>query len=61
MRSSAPAARTFGWRRRAGLVLAARAIAASTVYGLGPSGATASSHREAPRLAADPAIDNTYV
>jgi uncharacterized protein DUF4331 len=61
MRSSAPAARTFGWRRRAGLVLAAGAIAASTVYGLGPSGATASSHQEAPLVAADPAIDNTDV
>ena len=29
------------------------------MYGLGPGGATASSHREAPLVAADPAIDNT--
>ena len=49
----------LSWRRRAGLVLAAGSVAATTVYGLGPGGATASSHREAPLVAADPAIDNT--
>src|SRR5262245_40529085 len=63
MRGSAQTAAPTGvaksWRRRAGLVIAAGAIAASTVYVLGPSGATASSHREAPLVAADPAIDNT--
>jgi hypothetical protein len=47
------------WRRRAGLVVAAGVVLGSTVYGLGPGGATASSHREAPLVAADPAIDNT--
>src|SRR5690242_10217260 len=50
-----------GWRRRTGLVLAAGAIAASAVYAFGPVGAGASSHREAPLVAADPAIDNTDV
>ncbi|GAA0454371.1 hypothetical protein Aca07nite_69490 [Actinoplanes capillaceus] len=30
-----------------------------SLYGLGPSTATASSHREAPLIAADPAVDNT--
>ncbi len=49
----------MSWRRRAGLVLAIGAVAATTVYGLGPGGAGASSHREAPLTAADPAIDNT--
>src|SRR5882672_9332347 len=57
--TAAPTGVAQSWRRRAGLVLAAGAIAASTVYGLGPSGATASSHREAPLVAADPAVDNT--
>jgi len=46
-------------RRRAGLILAAGCVAAASLYGLGPGGATASSHREAPLVAADPAIDNT--
>src|SRR5262245_41475813 len=63
MRGSAQTAAPTGvaksWRRRAGLVIAAGAIAASTVYVLGPSGAGASSHREAPLVAADPTIDNT--
>jgi hypothetical protein len=59
--TDAPTGAAPSWRRRAGLVLAAGAIAAGTVYGLGPSGATASSHREAPLVAADPAIDNTDV
>ncbi len=51
--------RALSWRRRAGLVLAAGSVAATAVYGLGPSAATGSSHREAPLVAADPAIDNT--
>jgi hypothetical protein len=35
------------------------ALLAGSLYGLGPGTATASSHREAPLVAADPAIDNT--
>jgi hypothetical protein len=50
---------TLTRRRRMGVALAAVAVVATTVYGLGPGGATASSHREAPLVAADPAIDNT--
>ena len=46
-------------RRRAALVAAAACAIGTSLYGLGPSGATASSHREAPLVAADPAIDNT--
>ena len=34
---------------------------AAGVAGLGPGGASASSHREAPLIAADPAVDNTDV
>ena len=49
-----------GRRRRRGLaVVSAAALLGSAVYGLGPSTATASSHREAPLVAADPAVDNT--
>ena len=40
-------------------LLAVGAVLAGTVYGLGPGAATASSHREAPLVAADPAVDNT--
>jgi hypothetical protein len=47
--------------RRIGAALAAVAVTAGSVYLLGPGGATASSHREAPLVAADPAIDNTDV
>jgi uncharacterized protein DUF4331 len=51
---------TPGRRRlRVGAAVAAAAITAASVYLLGPSGATASSHREAPLVAADPTIDNT--
>ena len=42
----------------AGVVVASVA-AAAFVGGAGPSGATASSHREAPLIADDPAVDNT--
>jgi hypothetical protein len=42
-------------------VLAAVAAAVVAVLGTGPSGATASSHREAPLIADDPAADNTDV
>ena len=49
-------------RRRAGIVLAAAGIVAGVgLYGFGPDAATASSHREAPLVAADPTIDNTDV
>ena len=48
--------------RRRGTALAALGLAlAAGVAGLGPSGAGASSHREAPLIAADPAVDNTDV
>jgi hypothetical protein len=48
--------------RRRGTATAALGLAlAAGVAGLGPSGAGASSHREAPLIAADPAVDNTDV
>jgi hypothetical protein len=47
--------------RKVSIALAAAAIVGATVYGLGPAVATASSHREAPLVSADPAIDNTDV
>jgi hypothetical protein len=47
--------------RRAGAAIAALGIVVGSAYLLGPTGATASSHREAPLVAADPAIDNTDV
>jgi hypothetical protein len=47
--------------KRAGIVLATAGIAAASLYGLGPNGALASSHREAPLIAADPTVDNTDV
>ncbi|GIE92459.1 DUF4331 domain-containing protein [Actinoplanes regularis] len=53
-------ARAPGTRRRR--ILAALGVAAlltGSLYSLGPGSATASSHREAPLVAADPAIDNT--
>jgi hypothetical protein len=46
-------------RKRAAGLLAAGAVVAAGLYGLGPSTALASSHREAPLIAADPAVDNT--
>ncbi|NUT36514.1 MAG: DUF4331 domain-containing protein [Hamadaea sp.] len=46
-------------RRRITALAAAVLVLAGTAYGLGPSGAGASSHREAPMIAADPAVDNT--
>jgi hypothetical protein len=48
-------------RRRVGIGVAVAGIVAAAVYGLGPVGANASSHREAPLTAADPSIDNTDV
>jgi hypothetical protein len=47
--------------RRTGIAVASVGILAATVYGLGPAAASASSHREAPLIAADPAADNTDV
>ena len=48
--------------RRLGGALAALGLALATgVATLGPTGASASSHREAPLIAADPAVDNTDV
>ncbi|HEY7173932.1 MAG TPA: DUF4331 domain-containing protein [Micromonosporaceae bacterium] len=48
-------------RRRAvaGVCAAAGLVLAAGLAGFGPSSAVASSHREAPLVAADPAIDNT--
>jgi hypothetical protein len=45
--------------RRGLAVLATAGLLGGALYGLGPSTATASSHREAPLVAADPAVDNT--
>jgi hypothetical protein len=45
--------------RRGVAVLAAGSALATVALGLGPSLAGASSHREAPLIAADPAVDNT--
>src|SRR5215467_6796761 len=46
--------------RRRSTALAALGLAvAAGVTGLGPGGASASSHREAPFIATDPAVDNT--
>lgn len=48
-------------RRRAGVAMALAACVAlsGALYALGPGSATASSHREAPLIAMDPAVDNT--
>ncbi|GIE77129.1 hypothetical protein Aph02nite_30790 [Actinoplanes philippinensis] len=45
--------------RRTLAALGAIALLGGSLHGLGPGTATASSHREAPLVAADPAIDNT--
>src|SRR5688572_32048292 len=44
-----------------GAAVASAAVAAALVGSTGPSSATASSHREAPLIADDPAADNTDV
>jgi hypothetical protein len=44
-----------------GVAIASAVAAAAFVGALGPSGATASSHREAPLISDDPAADNTDV
>jgi Domain of unknown function (DUF4331) len=46
-------------KRRVGAAAAAVCVVAAGLYVLGPGDAGASSHREAPLVAADPAIDNT--
>src|SRR5688572_1742385 len=51
--------RTRPPRRRVAAVAALGAMLAAASYGLGPAVAGASSHREAPLIAADPAVDNT--
>src|ERR1043166_2150022 len=45
--------------RRVGAALAALGVVLAGLAALGPASAVASSHREAPLVAADPAIDNT--
>jgi hypothetical protein len=57
--ASAVGGRRKSLRRRAALVAAAACAIGSSLYGLGPGGATASSHREAPLIASDPTADNT--
>jgi hypothetical protein len=51
--------RRRGGRAFAALLAAAGVALTGTLAGLGPSSAVASSHREAPLIAADPAVDNT--
>jgi Domain of unknown function (DUF4331) len=46
-------------RSRAIAVALTAVVLAAAAYGLGPSTVDASSHREAPLIAADPAVDNT--
>jgi Domain of unknown function (DUF4331) len=46
-------------RRRLAAVALTAAVLAVAGYGLGPSTATASSHREAPLISKDPSVDNT--
>jgi hypothetical protein len=57
--STPAAARGGGWVRRGTAAAAVGLVVAASLYGLGPGSAAASSHREAPLVAADPAIDNT--
>jgi hypothetical protein len=47
--------------RSAAMLIAGGLLAGTTVIGLLPTTAGASSHREAPLIAADPAVDNTDV
>jgi hypothetical protein len=54
-----PARRGRARRATVALLAAAGVSLAAALTGLGPSNALASSHREAPLVAADPAIDNT--
>src|SRR3954468_7338697 len=45
--------------RRVGSALAALGVVLASLTALGPASVVASSHREAPLIAADPAVDNT--
>jgi Domain of unknown function (DUF4331) len=56
---SPPPRRVRARRATVAMLAAAGMSLAAAVSGLGPSTALASSHREAPLVAADPAIDNT--
>jgi len=57
---SPPSVRRGGFPRRAAAVFAVTGLAfATAVAGFGPGSAQGSSHREAPLIAADPAVDNT--
>lgn len=58
-RLAAPRGGAMGRRRRVGAAAAAACVVAASLYALAPIDAGASSHREAPLVAADPAIDNT--
>jgi len=53
--------RTTKARRVGAAIVALGVVFAGALVALGPSGAVASSHREAPLIAADPAVDNTDV
>jgi hypothetical protein len=57
--TASPGGGALSRRGRAALFVAAGCAIVAVLYGLGPDGAKASSHREAPLVAADPAIDNT--
>src|SRR5262245_395528 len=46
-------------RQRVLAAVAVGTVLAGAIYGFGPPSARASSHREAPLTAADPAVDNT--
>jgi hypothetical protein len=53
--------RLLGWRRRTLAGTAAAAVVVATAAGLVPGVGQASSHREAPLIAAEPQLDNTDV
>jgi hypothetical protein len=53
------ASRTSTFARRGAAVVAVGGLVAAAAYALGPAPVGASSHREAPLIAADPAVDNT--
>ena len=57
--STGPGGGVLTRRRRAALFVAAGCALIASLYGLRPDRAKASSHREAPLIAADPAADNT--
>jgi hypothetical protein len=59
--ASGPRGRRFTVRRASAALAAVGVALTAGLAGLGPSNALASSHREAPLVAADPAIDNTDV